>query len=175
MPAKKNVRTLHTMTEVVQCVQFTGSHFFDKDTMRYFGSRLLPDVYETKFGTLFITSERDSPWYSSRGTELGAWQSTRRYTVRFVACRTVRAVQLWGDPATSCEYTQHRGDLIDTSKDNFGRFATLRTARKFASQQRERINGLRIKDNPVIFPLDKILAEFEPIDSARIPEGEYGS
>jgi hypothetical protein len=33
-----------------------GSHFFDADTMRFFGSRVLPTVYG---GRYFITSEQD--------------------------------------------------------------------------------------------------------------------
>jgi hypothetical protein len=34
-----------------------GSHFFDADTMRFFGSRVLPTVYG---GRYFITSEQDN-------------------------------------------------------------------------------------------------------------------
>lgn len=33
-----------------------GSHFFDAETMRFFGSRVLPTVYG---GRYFITSEQD--------------------------------------------------------------------------------------------------------------------
>lgn len=34
-------------------------HWFDRDTLRFFGSRLPSIAYETNAGLLFITSERD--------------------------------------------------------------------------------------------------------------------
>ncbi len=43
-----------TITEIKKANKGTGGHWFDPDTMRFFGSRILPTVYG---GTVFITSE----------------------------------------------------------------------------------------------------------------------
>ena len=48
-------------------------------------------------------------------------------------------------------YTSQRAELISTSADDFGRFATLSAARTFARGERDRLAGLLIKDNPVLF------------------------
>jgi hypothetical protein len=63
--------------EIIDAAQRRGSHFFDRATMRSFGSRLAPGVIA---GRIFITSEQDRP--SSFGP--GAWNGQRRYTVRVV-------------------------------------------------------------------------------------------
>lgn len=47
-------------------------HFFDKEAMKFFGSKVYDEVYG---GRYFLTSERDSG-------ELAAWNGQRRYTVR---------------------------------------------------------------------------------------------
>ena len=141
-----NLRPPRNETEVIQCVQFTGSHFFDKDTMRGFQSRLHDPVYPAKFGTFFITSEKDRPMTYSDGTySRGAWDGHRRYTVRFVAARKTFA-RYHGHV-----YTYQRGQLIDTMPDDFGAFTTLDSARRYAAKERDRLNGLLIKDNPVLF------------------------
>lgn len=133
-------------TEVIQCVQATGSHFFDRDTMRTFNSRLHDPVYPAKFGTFFITSEKDRPMTYSDGTySRGAWNGQRRYTVRFVAARRTFARY------DGHVYTYTRGQLIDTMPDDFGAFATLDKARRHAARERDRLNGLLIKDKPVLF------------------------
>lgn len=143
---RNKTRAPRNLIEVIQCVQATGSHFFDKDAMRSFGSRLADDVYPTKFGTFFITSEKDRPFtYSDGHTTRGAWDGQRRYTVRFVACRTVRHER------HHYVYTASRGQLVDTMPDNFGAFGTLNKARKFARESQARLNGLLIKDRPILF------------------------
>lgn len=48
-----------------------GSHFFERDAMRFFGSRLLHPVYNGPGGSFFVTSER-----RPRSND------ARRYTVR---------------------------------------------------------------------------------------------
>lgn len=134
------------LTEVVQCVQATGSHFFDTDTMRAFGSRLHDPVYPAKFGTFFITSEKDKPFTYSDGTHTrGAWDGARRYTVRFVAARKTYS------RSRGYVYSYSRGELIDTMPDNFGAFATLDKARRHAARERTRLSGLLIKDKPELF------------------------
>ena len=51
-------------------------HFFDADTMRFFGSRVAAYGYRGADGAVyFVTSERDSGPYA-------AWDGERRYTVR---------------------------------------------------------------------------------------------
>lgn len=35
-----------------------GMHFFDKDAMRFFNSRVQGDVFSTPHGAVFVTSER---------------------------------------------------------------------------------------------------------------------
>ena len=36
-----------------------GKHFFEKETMRFFSSRILPTVYQGEGGMYFVTSEVD--------------------------------------------------------------------------------------------------------------------
>ena len=52
----------------------TGGHFFDADSMRYFGSKVYGPVIG---GRYFITSEQDRNPYGA-----AAWNGQRRYTVR---------------------------------------------------------------------------------------------
>jgi hypothetical protein len=138
---------LRNMTEVIQAVQFRGSHFFDRDTMRAFNSRLADDVYVTKFGTFIITSEKDRPFtYSDGRPSPGAWNHNRRYTVRFVACRKIRHIS-WADHV----YTADRGEFADVFPDDFGAFGSLKAARKAAHEEKKRLDALLIKDNPVLF------------------------
>lgn len=48
-----------TMEEIkkIHIEKYKG-HFFDEDTMRFFDSRILPEVYEGYGGIYFITSEK---------------------------------------------------------------------------------------------------------------------
>lgn len=144
--SNNRVTPLRNMTEVVQCVNNQGSHFFDSGTMRAFGSRLHDPVYVTKFGTFIVTSEKDKGVYISSGWVPGAWDGQRRYTVRFVACRRVFQER------HGRVYPSGRGEFVTTSADDFGRFGSLDSARRFARREQERLSGLLIKDNPVLFP-----------------------
>jgi hypothetical protein len=63
--------------QIIDAAQRRGSHFFDRATMRSFGSRIAPGVIA---GRIFITSEQDKPW----GEHRGAWDGQRRYTARVV-------------------------------------------------------------------------------------------
>jgi hypothetical protein len=49
---------IHDMYDLQLAVKQSGSHFFDKDTMRFFRSRLAPDLEQCDRGILFITSEQ---------------------------------------------------------------------------------------------------------------------
>lgn len=142
----RRITPLRNITEVIQAVEATGSHFFNRDTMRYFNSRLCDDVYPTKFGTFFITSEKDRPFTYSDGTHTrGAWGGQRRYTVRFAAARRTFA------RGHGHRYSYTRGQLIDVMPDDFGAFGTLDKARRHARKERARLSALLIKDSPELF------------------------
>lgn len=70
-----------------------GSHFFDRDTMRFFGSRILPTLYGP-VGDIFVTSEKQPDFYGhSAGT---LYTFPRLYTVRrYIG--TGREVETLGD------------------------------------------------------------------------------
>jgi len=53
--------------------RYTGGHFFDADTMRFFDSRILETVYQGPGGVFFLTSER---FHGS------TYDGPRLYTVR---------------------------------------------------------------------------------------------
>lgn len=74
-----NARPMRSMDEIIARAKARGSHFFDADTMRSFGSRLSETVYPAAHGTYFVTSERDR----DRGYG-AAWDGRRRYTVRYM-------------------------------------------------------------------------------------------
>ena len=61
--------TYYTVDDIRSANSVRGYHFFDKDAMRFFDSRLSEEVYGGKY---FITSER----FDSR--------SPRLYTIRMV-------------------------------------------------------------------------------------------
>jgi hypothetical protein len=65
-----------TMAEVREANRRAGQHFFDPDTMRFFGSRVGSVVYPVGNRVLFVTSEQD------RGPGDRAWHGERLYTVR---------------------------------------------------------------------------------------------
>ena len=47
-----------TVNAIRAAVRATGSHWFDLDTMRFFGTRILPTVYQGPGGIYFVTSEQ---------------------------------------------------------------------------------------------------------------------
>lgn len=53
---------LNSLGQIITAAQESGSHFFDRDTLRFFSSRVSEMVYPTygQNGTYFVTSERDS-------------------------------------------------------------------------------------------------------------------
>jgi hypothetical protein len=83
--------------------------------------------------------------YSDGTYSRGAWDGRRRYTVRFVAARTVSSRY------HNRVYANKRGDIVSVMPDDFGAFGTLDKARRYASRERHRLNALLIKDNPVLF------------------------
>ncbi len=87
--------------------QESGSHFFDQETMRFFGSRLSGDVVPVGLRVYFITSEQDKP----RGEFPPAWDGARRYTVRYMT------------PGANFF------EIANDDGEKFGAFTTLRAAR----------------------------------------------
>jgi hypothetical protein len=47
-----------TVNAIKQAVRATGSHWFDPSTMRFFGTQILPTVYQGSGGIYFVTSEQ---------------------------------------------------------------------------------------------------------------------
>jgi hypothetical protein len=68
-----------TVADVKRANAAIGHHYFDRETLRFFGSRVGSTVYG---GRYFVTSERDEA-ISSRFP--AAWNGERRYTVREAA------------------------------------------------------------------------------------------
>jgi len=59
-----------TISDIKQANRLAGSHFFDRDSMRFFRSRIVPKIYNGPGGIYFVTSEQ----YSD--------ETARLYTVR---------------------------------------------------------------------------------------------
>lgn len=81
--AKKQTSTQQSgpytsINQIIAANEKRGHHFFDRDTLRGFGSRICPEIYQ---GRYFITSERDRGVSTSYGF-MQAWGGERRYTVR---------------------------------------------------------------------------------------------
>lgn len=68
-----------TMNDIIEVSQGRGGHFFDRQTLEFFGSRVHNTVYG---GRYFITSERDKGVHLSDGTHRQAWDGKRRFTIR---------------------------------------------------------------------------------------------
>ena len=71
------VKTPRTIDELRDYANDCGSHFFDADTMRFFGSRILDGVTVHDGRAYFVTSERDNyggqpRLYSARYMTAGA-------------------------------------------------------------------------------------------------------
>lgn len=63
--------TFHNTDQLRQLARDTGNHFFDRDALRFFSSRIGGEIFA---GRYFVTSERDATG--------AAWGGARRYTVR---------------------------------------------------------------------------------------------
>jgi hypothetical protein len=53
-----DLSNIWTISQLKAAVTLTGSHFFDRDTMRFFKSRIAPGINHTEQGITFITSEQ---------------------------------------------------------------------------------------------------------------------
>jgi len=81
---------IYSIDDLRKAAADLGSHYFDADTMRFFGSRVLegiyrPSVSESPRSGLFVTSER----YENPGT---GYTAPRRYSIRrFTITHTTRS------------------------------------------------------------------------------------
>lgn len=64
-----------TVADIRAANRAIGHHWFDRDTVRFFGSRVGRTVYGGRF---FVSSEQDQPF----GRFPAAWNGERRWTVR---------------------------------------------------------------------------------------------
>ena len=62
-------RPINSIADLKRRVKDCGSHFFDRDTMRFFNSRIGSDIFKSPRGVFFVTSEKGP-------------DNRRRYTVR---------------------------------------------------------------------------------------------
>lgn len=92
--------TFHNTDQLRYLAREVGSHFFDRDTMRFFSSRIGGEIFA---GRYFVTSERDATG--------AAWGGARRYTVRAFTYADGRL-----DFETVGEFGEHatRGDALAT-------------------------------------------------------------
>jgi hypothetical protein len=94
---------IYGTAELRQLAKRFGNHFFDPETLRYFGSRIGSSVYAKKY---FVTSERD-PFGN-------AWDGQRLYTVRAfsfdTATREDGRVIVVMDIETVGEFGQYRSN-----------------------------------------------------------------
>lgn len=105
---------IYNNQDLIAASRWFGSHFFDKDTMRFFRSRLIDCTYTIPGGTcVFITSEQNVTYHPTYRKE------PRRYTVRTFNTLT-------GSIDTVGEFQEH---------------TTLYKARKAWKAETERINA----------------------------------
>lgn len=103
-----------------------GGHFFDRDTMRFFSSRLLTQYYVAKVGAfVFVTSERDTSAtthqpraYTVRVMDRSGWIETvgdfNSYT-KSVAERMAR--QLAREGSTLGPAPEHYGESLNSLRE----------------------------------------------------------
>lgn len=64
----------YTAADIERAADRAGSHFFDRDTKRFFRSRILPDAFHGQGGCYFVTSEQFEDHTGHR--------AKRKYTIR---------------------------------------------------------------------------------------------
>ena len=115
---------INTVEDMRDTAERAGSFYFSPDTMRFFSSRIMSDIFPTGLERgYFVTSERD--------TAGAAWDGARRYTVRryFVTRNTNGAP--WFDVDNVGEFGEHAT-----------RRGALRDARHYSKRERAGLNIL---------------------------------
>jgi len=72
-PMYINTGAIHNTDELKRVVASIGSHFFDPESVRFFRSRLAPDVYHCASGVVFITSEQFVSYHPTYRKESRFW------------------------------------------------------------------------------------------------------
>lgn len=71
----KTQKNIYNIQDIITANRVKGGHFFSPDTMRFFRSRVLSDVYQGPGGVYFVTSEKRAGFGSIP-------DGSRQYTVR---------------------------------------------------------------------------------------------
>lgn len=100
MPATKPKR--YTMADIRSANAAAGQHFFDRETMRHFASRIAGGPYCGPHGVFFVTSELDME--KTAGSE--------RYTVREFLPESAKVKNL-----TEFRGLRHLDDARQTARD----------------------------------------------------------
>jgi hypothetical protein len=91
---KCEVTEFASMRDVRECARICSSHFFDKDSMRFFNSRIGDSAYgDGKGGAYFVTSEKGPSNVRS--------YSVRRYDPKRCGIETVGKFQQYGSAKTA--------------------------------------------------------------------------
>lgn len=107
-----------SVDNATRAVSNSGSHFFDRDTMRFFGSRTY-ELYEGHNGSFLVMSDRDSH---------GAYGARRYYYV--VQIVPVDDGQSW--PVANVERLNLEPPLVVDETSGVHGYWTLEAARRLA-------------------------------------------
>ena len=93
----------YTIEQIKQANKASGHHWFSRDTMRFFGTRIMCRVFPCGDGALFVTSDR----HPHRGD---GWR--RRYSIRQVdAAGGIQTVGGFGAWCTRAQALSEAGRL----------------------------------------------------------------
>lgn len=70
-----NAQQQWTVDAIRQAMTASGSHWWDKSAMKFFGTRVLPTVYQGRGGIYFVTSEQ--PPHGERGFTVRQYRENR--------------------------------------------------------------------------------------------------
>ncbi len=111
---------VHTTDDLERHAHRCGSHFFDKDTMHFFMSK----VYEPIVRIYKDTNKADVDGFLYITSERNGWNNPREYTIRVSSFDFERTVDL-------------APGLEPHETGTFGYFSTLQAARRFFDKLRK--------------------------------------
>lgn len=110
------LRRLRWLSDLEAAAKAAGSHFFDADTMKFFGS-ILEDSYPLRDGSaLFVTSERDRhsgaprAWTVRRAVYL---VDPKTCAARFAVDEDEAGFQGYSSKAKACGAAKRRAELVN--------------------------------------------------------------
>lgn len=142
-----------------------GSHFFDRDTMRYFGSRLMPDAYQINVvGNVHLDGREPEAPYNAcevarlflfRTSEAGAPMTgdPRMHTVRY-AVEILSPDERWQNGRDS----RNKYDALWWSMGDVGGFRTYETSAQ-TRRAVERIVKRQLRGEDVVAMVRAVLAD----------------